>query len=99
MKSGHLKSIVLTFVALCFASCSATGSLNVSASTDITNALAIGCPIVSAIQASNIALNSVQRSALGTLALACPPNPPPTSEAVAVADLVSAYTILQPLMK
>ena len=67
--------------------------------SDIQTALAVGCPVVSAIQSSALKLTTAQRAALNTLALACPPNPPPTAAGVVLADLISAYTILAPLVQ
>lgn len=65
---------------------------------DVQTALAIGCPILGAVQNGGFKLNAVQTKALQTLALVCPPNPPPTSTAVVVADIVQAYTLLAPLV-
>ena len=65
---------------------------------DIASALAVGCPILATVKAMNPKMTSVQSAAAKTLALACPPNSPPTSAMVAVADLVQAYAILQPLL-
>jgi ABC-type amino acid transport substrate-binding protein len=63
----------------CFAlaGCAANGTLNPSADTAIQNALAVGCPIVATVQASSLPLTSYEKSAVSTLALVCPPNPPP----------------------
>ena len=79
--------------------CAANGSINPTASNDIQQALAVSCPILATVQSSNLPLNKYQKSALNVLALACPPNPPPTSAIVAVADIISAYAVLQPLLK
>ncbi|MFZ1109876.1 MAG: hypothetical protein WAN43_16195 [Rhodomicrobium sp.] len=81
------------------AGCATNGALTPTAATDITTALAIGCPILSSVQGSGLKLNASAKAAAATLALACPPNLPPTSAVVAAADLVSAYTILAPLIK
>ena len=85
----------------CFAlaGCAANGALNPSADAAIQNALSVGCPILAAVQASSLPLNSVERSAVRTLALVCPPNPPPTSAVIAAEDIISAYLILGPVIK
>ena len=80
------------------AGCSATGTLNPAMTSDIQAALSTGCPILGAVQASGLPLNKYQASAVATLALACPPNPPPTSAYVAASDLIAAYVTLQPLL-
>ena len=84
--------------ALSLSGCAQQGAPSASTIQTINQALAVGCPIVTAVQNSSISLNSAQHQALALMALACPPNPPPTSEAVAVADLISAIVVLQPLM-
>jgi hypothetical protein len=85
----------------CFAlaGCAANGTLNPSTDTAIQNALAVGCPIVATVQASSLPLTSYEKSAVTTLALVCPPNPPPTSAVIAAEDIISAYMILEPLIK
>lgn len=77
--------------------CSAGLTLNSAASRDMTTTLAVVCPVLAAIQSSSLSLNANQSLAVRTLALACPPNPPPTSAVVAVEDVISAYLILRPL--
>ena len=75
----------------------AGGVLSPTATADIQTALSTACPIVAA--ASAIKLNKTEAAALNTLKLACPPNAPPTNEAVVIADIVQAYTLLKPLIK
>ncbi len=99
MKRLVLMTSAVALGCLSLAACTSTGMLNPTASSDLQSALAVACPVLNVVQSSNIALNAYQKSALTTLALACPPNPPPTSAIVAASDIVSAYTILQPLMK
>ena len=89
----------LALASIPLAGCNVGSGLNVNAVADIQTALAVGCPIFSVVQSTNPKLNAYQKSAAATLALACPPNPAPTSAIVAVADLISAYTILQPLIR
>jgi hypothetical protein len=88
----------IAFALVSLAGCNVAGGIG-AAVTDVQSALAVGCPILNAVQASKPTLNANQNAAMATLALACPPNPPPTSAVVAVADLISAYTILQPLIR
>ena len=88
----------VALVCLALSGCTSTGALTAAASTDIESALAVACPVLDVVQSSGLSLNVYQKSALTTLALACPPNPAPTSAVVAAADIVSAYTTLQPLL-
>jgi len=88
----------LTLACAALAGCTSTGSVTPAVSADIVNALAIGCPIAAAIQISGLPLNAAEKAALATLALACPPNPPPTSAAVAATDIIAAYVALEPLL-
>jgi hypothetical protein len=92
-------ALALGVIAASLAGCNVNGSVAASVSSDIQSALNVGCPILAAVQASSLSLNSTQKTAETALALACPPNPAPTSAVIAAADLVSAYTILQPLVK
>lgn len=92
-------ALALAFFALALSGCTTSGVLTPTAATEITTALAIGCPIVLVVETSGLALTAAESAAAKTLALACPPNPPPTSAAIAAADLISAYTILEPLLK
>ena len=82
--------------ALALAGCNAPNSA--STISDISTALAVGCPVVAAVQSSALRLTTVQRAALATLALACPPHAPPTAAGVVLSDLVQAYVILAPLV-
>jgi len=66
--------------------------------SDITAALAEGCPILTAVEISKPPLNPLELAAEATLAKACPPNPPPTNAVVIVADIIAAYTALQPFI-
>ena len=99
MKSNYSIVGACALVSFLFSACAQNTSLNPAATADIQSALAVGCPIVAAIQGSSLKLNAYQQSALTTLALVCPPNPPPTTEMVAIADVIAAYTTLQPLLK
>jgi hypothetical protein len=81
------------------AGCNSNATISTAVTSDIQAALNVGCPILAAVQASSLKLSNAQHAAATTLALACPPNPPPTSAVVAAIDLVNAYTILQPLIK
>ena len=83
--------------ALALAGCQAPNSA--ATIQDIGTALAVGCPVVASIQASTVKLNATQRAALNTLALACPPNAPPTAAGVLLSDLIQAYVILAPLVQ
>ena len=78
--------------------CAANGTLTSAASSDLTTALALACPLLDSLQGANLNLNAYQKAALKSLQTACPPNPPPDSLAVAAADIVSAYEILLPLL-
>jgi hypothetical protein len=92
-------ALALGVIGVGLAGCNSNGSVNVSVTSNIQSALNVGCPILAILQASNLSLNSTQKASKTVLALACPPNPPPTSAVVAVADLIAAYTILQPLVR
>ncbi len=94
------KQLALASVfALAVSGCASRGGLSAGASNDVTSVLAVACPALSATQALNAPLNAHQRTAAAALALACPPNPAPTSAVIAVADLISAYATLRPLLK
>ena len=99
MKFTALSFMSLALASVLLASCSASGQLNAGAASDLQSALAIGCPIVSTIKASAPNLNAYQQSALTTLALACPPNPPPSNAVIATSDIIAAATTLAPLLK
>jgi hypothetical protein len=86
-------------LALAISACAPTGPLTVAASNDATNVLAVGCPLLAAIRALDKRMSAKQKAAAATLALVCPPNPPPTSAIVALGDLLAAYSTLQPLLK
>jgi len=98
-----LKTIVIAGVLAGFSvtmcGCTSNGTLNSTATADMQNALAVACPIVGVVQASTLPLSGAQKAALSTLTLACPPNPPPTSALIMAEDIISAYTILQPLLQ
>ena len=98
-----LNILAKTMFVVCFGAsligCAANGAPNVAAPTGLQSALAIGCPIVSAIQQSKTSLNNIQTSALSVLALICPPYAPPTATTVAISDVINAYGILRPLIK
>lgn len=66
--------------------------------SDFDTALALGCPVVASIQAGGKTLSALQRAALATLAIVCPPNPPPTAAGVVLSDIVRAYGVLAPLV-
>jgi pectin methylesterase-like acyl-CoA thioesterase len=66
--------------------------------SDVTSTLAEGCPILAAVEASNPPLNKLELAAEATLANACPPHPAPTNAVVAVADVIAAYTALEPFI-
>jgi len=78
--------------------CAASGTLTPAAANDLTTALALACPLLDSLEGANLKLNAYQQAALKSLETACPPNPPPTTLAVAAADIVSAYEILAPLL-
>jgi hypothetical protein len=90
-------TIAALALALALAGCNAPNSATTI--SDINTALAVGCPVVTAVQSSGLRLTNAQRAALNTLALACPPNPPPTAAGVVLVDLVQAYGILAPLVQ
>jgi hypothetical protein len=92
-------AFALGIIGASLAGCNSNGSVSVSVTSTIQAALNVGCPILATVQASNLPLNSTQKASETVLALACPPNPAPTSAVVAVADLIAAYTILQPLVR
>jgi hypothetical protein len=93
-----LRIAASALVAVSLAGCAPGSPPSPKALITVNQALAFGCPIVGAVQGAGLKLNKYQTGALDTLALACPPNPPPTSEAVALADVLSAISILQPLL-
>lgn len=90
--------VSITLAALSLAALSLSGCNSAQVSTDIQAALNYGCPVLGAIQAQKLPLSNAQLAAEQTLALACPPNPMPTSVTVAAADLVSAASLLLPLL-
>lgn len=84
-----------------FAALALAGALSACNQTQITNiqtAAAVGCPVLSAIQTSGLRLNAAQSAAVRTLALLCPPNPPPTAATVVLSDVIQAYQTLAPLV-
>jgi len=89
-------------LALCAAACTSSGSLTPPANTDVTDALAIACPVEAAVTAQlaadKIPLSAQAQAAFTLLNGLCPPNPPPTSAVVAAIDIVSAYAVLEPLV-
>lgn len=89
----------LALVSLSLAGCNVSGALNAAASVDIRGALAVGCPILNSVKASGSTLNANQTYAEATLASACSPNPAPTTAIITVADVIAAYTVLQPLFQ
>ena len=93
-----LKIASAALVCASLVGCTSTGALNPTATTDIQTALSVGCPILATVNALAITPNKTQIAALKTLALACPPNLPPTSAIVAVTDVIAAYELLQPLI-
>ncbi len=99
MNAIILKAAAVGLACGALVGCAASGAVDAAATADIQQALAAGCPILAAIKTSGLPTNSYQKSAIATLALACPPNPPPTSAVVAVGDIVAAYMTLQPLLK
>jgi hypothetical protein len=98
MHSLAPKATAVALACMTLIGCAANGALNPAATNDLQQALTAGCPILGALQSSGLPLNKYQKSALATLALACPPNPPPTSAIIAAADIIAAYTTLQPLL-
>jgi hypothetical protein len=87
-------------LALCSAACTSTGALAPAAQSDITQALAIACPVESAVHAQVAAQNSADVTAADTLLVSlCPPNPAPTNAVVAALDILNAYEVLKPLAK
>jgi len=98
MHSLVLKASVVALACVTLMGCAANVTLNPTATADLQHALATGCPILAGLQSSRLPFDKYQESALNTLALVCPPNPPPTSALVAVADIIAAYTTLQPLL-
>ena len=90
--------IIAALAASALVGCNANGQLNPQATADLNTALAQACPILNLVQGSNLKLNKFQANGLATLALACPPNPPPTSALVATTDIIAAYELLAPLV-
>ncbi len=90
---------VLAAAGLALSGCNANLTLNSTATTEMRDALAVGCPVLAAVKSLNLSLDTYQQAAVNTLALVCPPNPPPTSALVAVEDIIAAYATLQPLLK
>jgi hypothetical protein len=91
-----MNKIALTCM-LALASMSLAGC-NQQLQSDVTSALAEGCPILAAVETSNPPLNKLELAAEATLANACPPNPAPTNAVVVVADIIAAYTALEPFI-
>ena len=82
----------LTLAAFSLAGC------NQQLQSDVTSVLAEGCPILAVVEASNPPLTKLELAAEATLANACPPNPAPTNAVVVVADIIAAYTALEPFI-
>ena len=89
--------LILSFVAPLLG-CSSSLSTTAFTATAIQSDLASYCSIVKAVQTSNLVLNRTQVAALSTLALACPPNPAPTSSSTILQGALEAYEILSPLL-
>ena len=88
----------LRYLVAVAAVCVALAGCNQTQITDINTAVAVGCPVLSAIQSSSLKLNAAQTVAVRTLALLCPPNPPPTAATVVLSDVIQAYQTLAPLV-
>ena len=99
MYTFAFKASAIALACMTLLGCATNSALTPTATADIQQALAVGCPIVGSIQSSSLPLNKYQKAALNTLALVCPPNLPPTSAFIAVEDIIAAYTTLQPLLK
>ena len=98
MKTTKALSLVAALPLLAMVGCASNGTLTPAASNDLTTALALACPLLDSVQSANLSLNAYQKAALKSLETACPPNPPPSTLAVAAADIVGAYEILAPLL-
>ena len=99
MHSSALELAAAALACVALVGCAGSGAISPTATADLQKALAAGCPVLAAIQKSGLPLNKYQTAAINTLALACPPNPPPTSAIAAVEDIVAAYATLAPLLK
>jgi hypothetical protein len=78
--------------------CTSTGALNPTASSDITSALAVACPVVAAVS-EKVPSDANSQAAYSLLVSLCPPNAPPTNAVVAALDILNAYEVLKPLVK
>jgi hypothetical protein len=85
-------------LALSLCACAPTGGLSPAAQDDIANALATSCPILAAV-GDKVASDSRSQAAYSLLASVCPPNPAPTSAAVAALDILNAYYLLKSAAK
>ena len=88
---------VLLAAAGLLSGCAAGGNLTPAAQTEVNSALATGCPVLAAL--AGVQLSPAQNLAYNTLAIACPPNAPPTNAVTVALDLVTAYNTLKPLIK
>jgi hypothetical protein len=68
------------------------------ARSDMTATLATICPVATSDQAVALSIHFSRQetTAWKLIELACPPNPPPTSIAVAAIDIVNAAALLEP---
>lgn len=96
-----MKAFLLTgALALGLSACTSTGALTPTAQSDITEALAIACPVEAAVHPQVAAqANANATAADSLLASICPPNPAPTNAVVAALDILNAYEVLKPLVK
>lgn len=90
--------LAIVAAALCLAGCTTVGTLNATATANMNSALAVACPVLLVVESGGLPMNAIQKASLQTLALACPPNPPPTSAVVAAVDIMAAYSALKPLI-
>ncbi len=99
MRIRFMTAVSVCCIGASLVGCAASGSPNAATPTGLQGALAIGCPIVSAVEQSKLPLNRYQASALSVLVLICPPKAAPTSTTVAITDAINAYQVLRPLIK
>jgi hypothetical protein len=92
------RKIVFTAIALLgLTACTPTGGLLPPATNDVNAALAQACPVLAVL--AGLKLSTAQNLAYNTLAIACPPNAPPTNAVTVALDLITAYNTLSPLIK
>jgi hypothetical protein len=73
---------------------SVPGTLSPTATQDVSNVLAVACPVLGTLAGKTLTGN--QNLAYNTLSIACPPNAAPTNAVQVAIDLIAAFDVLAP---